>query len=401
VTKTKRKEADRNQEPVEKKLSERELALLSEKNKKFNQDATANDCVADLRALQEEFPLKFIGRNFYRCNGTFSDSTWNQFYGTFAEFRRQAKLELTREQHELERRIAKHAALDHYRNFYNKEVLPYHKKYVRTKEQRSRFRDIAVCSDLHDEELDPFVFGVFLDACQQKQPNVIVLNGDIFDNPEFSKYNIDPRSFGVKRRFDFVKENIFAPLRKACPKSQIDFVIGNHDWRIIKLMADKTPNLRVLLSDVMGLSLSDVFGLKDFQINLVAKIDLAAFQHSDVKDELRENYEVYYDRFACSHFKNLNLGIAGTSGHTHRPTQITFASVPMGKMTWTETGCMSRTRAEYTDGMDNALNSFLFATVDTSKIRDAVQTQHYIITGDHAVVEGQLYERKQFEDEEK
>jgi len=381
-------------EPSKPRLSQGELALISEKAKKFDPKATKESCIADLRRVQDLNPFKVISRNFYRHHGKYSDSTWNQWAGTFHEFKRQAKLELTRDQHAFERKIAKHASLDHYRNFYKEEILPWHGKYTQTRSEKGRFRQIAVISDLHDEELDQFVFGAFLDVCKNRQPNLIVLNGDLFDNPEFSKYQIDPRTFDIKKRFNFVHDKILAPLRLACPNAQIDFIIGNHDWRIIKVLADKTPHIRTLLSDVMGLSLADVFGLKQFEINLIAKVDLSAFRNTDIKEELNENFQIYYDRFACSHFKNLKLGVSGTSGHTHHPHQNTFASLPMGKMTWTTTGCAAQTRMEYTDGMDDAVNSFLFVTIDTDKIQDSVSPEHHIITGDHVMIDGKIYTRK-------
>jgi hypothetical protein len=48
-------------------------------------------------------------RNYFRNNGRISDATWNRHFGTFEEFKRQAGIKLTRQQHGLERHIAKHA----------------------------------------------------------------------------------------------------------------------------------------------------------------------------------------------------------------------------------------------------------------------------------------------------
>lgn len=371
------------------KYSESEKALLSERNKKFNPNASADDCIADLRALQESFPIKHITRNFYRINGTYSDGTWNQFFGTFLEFRRQAGLELTRNQHSLERKIAKHASLDTYRKFYDEEVLPYHKKFEKDAQYPGRFKSILVGSDFHDIHVDPFCLGVFIDTARRIQPDIIVLNGDIFDMYEFSRFSIDPRDIKITERFTFVKTHILGALRRYCPNAQIDLIIGNHEWRILKHLADKTPAMRIILSDVMGLSLSDVFGLDEFEVNLIAKLDLAAFNEPDIKDELRENYRVYYDAFVVSHFKDLGFGLSGTSGHTHKPEQDTFVNIPMGRCTWTTTGCIAETRAEYVEGRDKWTNSFLLAHIDTET--KSVVPEHFVITKDHVVVHGKMY----------
>jgi hypothetical protein len=373
------------------KLSKAEMAVMSERSKKHDDHATPQDCIDDLRHLQEKNPFKFITRNFYRCNGKYSDSTWNQHFGTFAEFRRQAKLELSRNQHSLERKIAKHASVDIYREFYKDEVLPYHEKYPISKKSSGRFKTILVGSDFHDIEVDRFCLSVFLDTAKRIQPDIIVLNGDIFDLYEASKFNIDLRKVKIKERFDFVHKEIFAPLRKHCPSAQIDLIAGNHEWRILTLLAEKTPAMRVILSDVMGLSLADVFGLDKYKINLVCKMDLAAWNVEDIKNEIKENYKVYYDLFVCSHFKDLSFGLSGTSGHTHHPHMETFANIPMGKLSWTTTGCLANTKAEYVQGMDKWTNSFMIAHVDLQK--RTVSSEHIMIPGDHAIVHGVRYVR--------
>lgn len=178
----------------QKKLTQAERALLSEKDKKFDPNATAEDCIDDLRRLQGKFPLKHITRNFYRINGNYSDSTWNAHFGTFLEFRRQAKLELSRTQHNLERQIAKHASADHYRSFYKEQILPYYGKYILSAKTRGRFKTVVSASDFHDIDTDEFCLAVFIDVIRRIQPDVIILNGDIFDNPSFSRHMVDPRS---------------------------------------------------------------------------------------------------------------------------------------------------------------------------------------------------------------
>ena len=114
------KDKKKDEEP---KLSQREQAVLSERKKKFNPNATKENCIDDLRRVQNEYEAKHIGRNFYRMNGKYSDSTWHQHFGTFLEFRKQAGLELLRDQQLLERQAAKHASLDVYREYYHEEIL--------------------------------------------------------------------------------------------------------------------------------------------------------------------------------------------------------------------------------------------------------------------------------------
>lgn len=197
--------------------------------------------------------------------------------------------------------------------------------------------------------------------------------------------------FKIKERFDYVKKYIFAGIREAAPRAQIDFILGNHDLYVIRALADQSPAIRVILSDVMGLSLKDVFGLDEFEINLIAKLDLAAFSNADVNKELKQNYEVYYESFVAHHYEDLNFGLSGTNGHTHRPKQTTFRNYPMGRLIWTSTGSMRKTDADYIIGFTQWLNSFLVAYIDTQTKQ--VIHNHVIIQDGFAVFEGKVYER--------
>lgn len=376
---------------LKKTVSKAELALLTEKNKAYDPDATEADCITDLRRIQEEHQLSFISRTFYRNEGKYSDATWTKYFGNMNEFRKQAGLELTRHQQALGKHIAKQAAYDVFREFYTMEMLPYlnqHEKKLST----DRYATVLVGSDFHDIDCDDFMLSVFIATAKRLQPDIIILNGDVFDCYDSSKYDKDVRQLKIVERFDYVKKRIFGPLRAACPKAQIDFILGNHEIRIVSILASKTPNLRVLLSDVMGLTLADVFGVKDFKINLISKLDLAAFTVHDKKNELKKNFRVYYDCFVAGHFKDLGYGMSGVSGHCHRPATETFTNLIRGKCSWVETGCMCITDAEYVQHRDKWTQSFLIAHIDTKM--KTVNPEHIIVAGDQVVVHGVRYVRK-------
>ncbi|MCK5345172.1 MAG: metallophosphoesterase, partial [Candidatus Heimdallarchaeota archaeon] len=169
-------------------LSKRERALLTEVYKVFDITATKDQCIDDLRKVQKDRQLEFITRTIYRNEGKYSDTTWNRYFGTFQEFRRQAGLELSRQQSQLEKHIAKHASNDHYSDYFTTEVLPYYNKYEKQPKD-GRIKTIMVISDVHDKECDEFTLSVFVDTCIKKQPDVIVFNGDIFDFYDFSRFS--------------------------------------------------------------------------------------------------------------------------------------------------------------------------------------------------------------------
>lgn len=347
--------------------------------------------IKTLKKLSKDNPEVIMARDFFRGNTGLSDSVWVKYFGTFTEFKKQAGLSLTRGQSKVLRDTSKQASLDTYEDFYQSEVLPYHNKFNK-KSGKGRYKTIISASDFHDVETDEFMLSVFLDVCKRLQPDVIVLNGDIYDLYEYSRFTKDLREVKITERFDFVKKRIFHPLRKYCPNAQIDFILGNHEWRLLNILADKTPEVRVLLSDVMGITLNDVFGVDDFEINLVSKIDFKAYTKTDKDNQLRENYRVYYGCFVAGHIKDITFGMSGTSGHSHRANTEVFTNLPMGKCSWVCTGCMCDTDASYVIGRDKWSQSFAVFHIDTQE--KTVSPEHIIILGDTMVVHGKRYNRK-------
>lgn len=371
------------------------LKVLSEREEKIHH-ASKEECVEDLRSLQKEHEDKFISRNFYRSHGKYSDSAWNCHFGTFKEFRRQAGLELSRQQQQLEVHTAKHAAYDHYVEFFDREVLPYHNKYEK-KISDDKVKTMLVCSDLHDKEIDRFCLEVFVDTCRRMQPDYVVFNGDIFDLYEFSKYEIDPRQCDMKSRFEFVREKIFRPVREACPNAQIDFIMGNHEFRLIRHLADRSPFIRILMGDILDLSFSDVFGLDQFQINWYSKADLKAYSKKDMSDTMRKNYKVYHDCYVVCHKWDKGFGMSGTNGHHHQVEMHSDYNVMKGPTTWVQTPGMHQLDAEYLDHTCKWNLGFLRVFINT-ETRNVIQ-QPISVHPDWAIVDGIVYRKNENADE--
>jgi UDP-2,3-diacylglucosamine pyrophosphatase LpxH len=374
-----------------KKPTKRALAQQIEAKKKYDPLATAEDCLKDIATIRQKYPFEDVSRDFYRIHGKYSDATWSRHFGTFAQFKRKGGIGKSQIVQSIERGIALHDSLDVFRKYYDTEVKPFHGKYERVR-SKTGMKTILVGSDFHDIDTDPFMLAVFLDTAKRLQPDHIILNGDIFDLYEFSRFEVDPRCFDIAGRFNFVKQNIFGTLRKACPDADIDLIIGNHEFRLMRYLSDKSPAMKVLLHDVMGLRLKDIFGLDEYKINLVAKIDLSAYKVGEVKDEVKENFKIYYDCYVASHEKDWKFGVSGTNGHTHKPRIEVNTSVPMGKMTWMNTGCMAKTPVVYQEGKDTYIQGFGIAHIDP--VKKQVTQENIIVTGDFAVVAGKYYFRK-------
>lgn len=358
---------------------------MSEDASKFMESWGPEDCIAELRRIAEIDPEKVVTRNYFRNHSHISESTWNRYFGTFEEFKRQAGIKLSRQQHGMERSIAKHASVDHYRRI-SIERQDYADKYIRT--NGSRFKTIMTCSDLHDVEVDPFFMRVFIDTARRVQPDVIVFVGDIFDLAEFGKYNVDPREWDVVGKIKFAHENIFRPLREACPQTQFDFIEGNHEARLLRQLADATPALRAVLSDLHGFTVGKLLGLDEFEINYIAKADLSAWTKRDFSKELANNYKVYWDTVVCHHFPHArNMGLPGVNGHHHRHEVWGMYSPIFGPYEWHQMGAGHKREASYCEG-EYWHNGFAIINVDTK-----ATNFDYVSVTDFAVSGGKWYYR--------
>ncbi|NQZ53200.1 MAG: metallophosphoesterase [Piscirickettsiaceae bacterium] len=373
------------------KLISRALVPMSEDEGKFMEKWGAEECIAELVRISEIDPDKVVSRNFFRVYSQISESTWNRYFGTFEEFKRQAGIKLTRHQHALERSIAKHASIDHYRAL-NIERADWGSMYIR--ENDSRFKTVLVVSDLHDVEIDEFFLRVFLDTAKRLQPDLIVFNGDIFDLPEFGKYGVDPREWDVVGRIKFVHERIFRPLREVCPDCQIDFIEGNHEARLLRALTDATPALRAVLSDLHGFTVGKLLGLEEFEINYIAKANLATFTKGEFNKQLQNNYKIYWDTLLFHHFPHArSWGLPGANGHHHQHQVWPMFSPVFGAYEWHQLGCGHKRSASYCEG-EKWHNGFGIANID---IQTKGTAWDYISVTDFCVSGGKWYHREEHE----
>lgn len=364
-------------------------APLSESSVKIK-DASAEDCIKYLREMAEADPDKIITRNWFRVNGPLAESAWNRHFGTFEEFKRQAGVTLTRHQRRMELHVAKHASADNYR-LMNVDRQGWEDKYL--KPTGRRFQTIMVASDIHDTHCDPFWLRVFFDTLQRVQPDVLVLGGDVWDACEFGKYTVDPRNWDVVGRIKWV-HTFLKQIRERCPDLEIHALEGNHEARLLKHLAEASPAMRAVLSDLHGFTVSKLLGLDDYEVNYIARCDLAAFNVSDMNKELKKNYWVGFDTFLVHHFPDGKaMGLPGCNGHHHKHVVDSFYSPIFSSYEWHQLGSGHIRAAEYCAG-EKWNNGFLLAHVDTERKR--VQQEYFHVL-DHVVVGGKWYERSDLE----
>lgn len=363
---------------------------MSENSNLFRPEWTEQDCINELLRIAEIDETKVISRNYFRNHADCSEATWNRYFGTFHEFKRQAGIVLSRHQHKHERDIAKHASKDNQRVMMV-EKTSYEGKYKRDSDRR--FQSILNVSDLHDINCDPFLRRMLIEAAKRVQPEKIVLNGDTFDMPEFGKYTQDPRLYDPIKRIKWVHD-LLTDLRKAAPNAEFIMVEGNHEFRLIRHLTEATPAMVTVLADLHGFTVPKLLGLDKFEVNYIARMDLTAFREIDIKSELKKNYSILYDAVLFHHFpEGSKMGYPGTNGHHHRHLVHSYYSPAFGPYEWHQTGAGHVRSASYCAG-EQWSNGFLVVHVDTATRHSSFE---YVDVRDFCMFGGKFYQRSEAE----
>ncbi len=264
------------------------------------------------------------------------------------------------------------------------------------KKSNSQFKTMVVASDFHDIECDAFALRMFYTKISAMQPDIIVINGDLFDLPEFGKYSNDPREYQMSKRIDWVHQ-FLAKVRELCPKSQIDFIEGNHEARLVKYLSEMTPMMADILDYVHGMdNIREVFGLDQYHVNYVAKGNLATFTDAQLRKEVLGSEKVYYDMVHVRHIKPTESSICmfGISGHHHKLTVSSYWNAIAGSFQWIENGGMHLAHASFTNGdmWNLGFSTLLLDTEKKQTVWDYTQ-----VGRDYCVMDGVVFKRKQSE----
>jgi predicted phosphodiesterase len=340
----------------------------------------------DMLLVSEKVGQTLITRDQYRSHGKFSDYDVQKNFGSFRAARRAAGLEPTRGSQLQLNAVGRHSDLDAYRQM-NIEKADYAQKYVKPK--GTRFQTMLVASDIHDELCDPFWRRIFIDTVLRTQPDTVILGGDIFDLAEFGRYSVDPRDWDIVSKIRWVHA-FLSDIRNAAADTEIVFIEGNHEHRLLRYLTDNAPTLKVVLSDLHGWTVPKLLGLDKYEVRYVARADLGTFNQSNVVKEISKNYEVFHNCFLVDHFPSgKEKGLPGVNGHHHSHLVNTLYSHNYGSYEWHQLGCGHRRQAEYCAGEKWNMG---FATVHVDTHNQLPLIDYHFI-GDFANIHGKYYLR--------
>lgn len=227
---------------------------------------------------------------------------------------------------------------------------------------------VVFLSDVHIPYQDDEALQSAYKLIRKIKPHRIVLNGDIADFFQLSRFNT-----GLERLDDLQAEidsanGLRRHIRKIAPNAVIHETVGNHDSRIISYVQ---KNARSLTS-LRALDPLELFNYKEQDI----------LWHQGHGFLLRPDFLVKHGTIIRQHAgytakAELELnGISGISGHTHRLGQY-FKSGYL-RRSWTEQGCLCRLDPDYVVGGVNWQQGFAvgqFSTKTSNYVVDLVQIQ--------------------------
>lgn len=111
---------------------------------------------------------------------------------------------------------------------------------------------VFIIPDTHFPFHSKKAYKKILQHIRKEKPDVVLQIGDLLDQYIFSKYS---RSLGVTVESDIRKglkmaKQMWADIHRIVPKAKKYQLLGNHDVRMAKRIADKLPELETLINIV-------------------------------------------------------------------------------------------------------------------------------------------------------
>jgi len=352
---------------------------------------TEEEMIQEIQRIAGENPERTISRDFFRTHSEIPEREWARVFATFPQYKRSAGLLPTRTASREIAAYAKHKSVEDLRD-YNQVKAGWKESFLKPSSKRNQ--TFLVGSDMHDEMCDPFYRRLFVEAAKTYKPSKIILNGDIFDAPEVSAYEKRPREFRPRERVLWVS-NLLADLRGQVPDAEINLVEGNHEYRLIHHIVDKSPFLLEIL-DLNGHDIKSLLGLTNYEVNYFSRADLATFTEADIRKEIRKNYYMFKDHVLFHHFpEGRHFGMPGVSGHHHKYQVWSMFNATYGAYNWLQLGAGSRRHVDYTEA-GKWQNGFALVHVDLNNKQNTV-FEYIDCTNETCKMNGSEYRRTEKE----
>lgn len=357
--------------------------------------------LADIQRVADDELLGVLGactRARYRKYGWYPESWIVAEFGTHSAALKAAGLTESRQLSSERRKQAKQVEAEDLEAAVLAEVMPHLAKPIKLPKGVERVRAV-VGSDFHGPDCDPFALDVFMDTLKLQQPEFVILNGDVLDFWELSRFSHGPnRRLDLQGEIDWTVKNIFQRARKAAPKARIILVLGNHELRLIKFLVDNAQPL----ASLRCLSFGELLDLEKYGIELVFN---DAMMRDEVENQTLEPKKSYFRiaHHVFTHGESIGKfpaadelrkwgGLSGTSGHVHRCQLMTAPTLTQPYANWLCCPMMAKKGHHGYDFVDIPEKwTTGFALVDIFPDKKVSLQHPIIVENGRAVVDGRVY----------
>lgn len=216
--------------------------------------------------------------------------------------------------------------------------------------------NILVLSDVHFPYHDEEALGSAIQYGIQEQVNTILLNGDILDFYQLSRFDKDPSKPKMKTELEQGRWFMKA-LRTAFPKARIYYKLGNHEDRLEKWLRIKAP---------------EWIGMDEFELKMLLRFGENQIQLIDSSATIKAgNLNIihgheYLGGGTVNPARNLYLKAKASTicGHFHRKSEFTTRDINNNiQGAWT-TGCLCELYPEYMKGHSDWVHGFAVVKVN-------------------------------------
>ena len=199
-------------------------------------------------------------------------------------------------------------------------------------------KNILVINDIHIPFHDSVATEIALEWGEKRNIDTILLNGDIVDFYDVSRFIKTPNLVRVKEEIDMLRQFIDG-IHKSFPKVNIYYKLGNHEERIENYMKVKAPEL---------------YGIEEFELKNLLGLSYVNF--------IEDKRIIYAGKLAILHGHEFN-GIASSVnaarglylrakqstviGHLHQVSEHTEPNLDGEIVTTWSIGCLCQLHPEY------------------------------------------------------
>jgi predicted phosphodiesterase len=220
--------------------------------------------------------------------------------------------------------------------------------------------NILLISDLHIPYHNISAITAALKYGQEAKVNTIIINGDLIDFYQMSRFERDPRKRSAKFEFDSTKEFLVI-LRKTFKNAQIYWVKGNHDVRYEHWLMAKAPEVfddpyykleeRLKLNEQRIILIDDKTILKAGKLNIHhGHLFFRGF--GSPISPAKTVYDKSFEDTICS--------------HVHKKTEFSKVSLSGKLITCYTTGCLCELSPDYAPFGNSYVHGFAHIKVKDS-----------------------------------